>query len=220
MLTSFGTSLSVGILHFISALLIPKGNVRWVKFQCDCAEAFSRAEESRELLHFSEDRMKTWLKGSAVMLLSDQHSHLGTPSILPQQGPCSLCRALVPLLSQICLHFAVFLCGSAVKQFVPLPFPVEQRQRCSLVAKGAGVYFPVMPTSSRCHGMQPCPKASFETAAELLLATCSGLEPCTTGPEAPEEKQSLCHSSRSSVIQQSPNLIFSSIKGSSGCSDP
>lgn len=102
-LISFGTSLSVGILLLISAFLIPKSNVRWVKYQCDCTEAFSRVEESEESMHFSKARMKTWLKSFAEMLLADHHSHLWTPSILPTAGSLQplqgSCASLLSVLS-------------------------------------------------------------------------------------------------------------------------
>lgn len=127
-LIGFGTSLSMGILLLISAFLIPKSNVRWVKYRCDYSEAFSRVEESEELMHFSKARMKTWLKCFAEIFLADHYSHLRTPSILLPRWVLAasagvLCLSFLRSVLRS-LHLAVSLCGSAVKQFVPLHFPV------------------------------------------------------------------------------------------------
>lgn len=97
-------SLSTGILVLISASLIPKSDARWVKNQCDCAEAFPKVQESKELLHCSKGRMKSWLKSFAVMFFAEHHSQ---PSGLP---PSSLCRAAVPLSSQMCPEESPLCC--------------------------------------------------------------------------------------------------------------
>lgn len=183
---SFGTSLSMGIL-LISASLIPKGNVRWVKHHCDYTEAFSMVEENKELLHFSKARMKTWLKCLVAMFLAEHHSHLRTPSSL-SQSPCSLCSALVPLFSQICseesplCHVPLWQSSQTVCTTSLSCLTVPVLLTCG---KMRWIFPPMMPVW--CYPPYPmkCSHVPFETTAELLLTR---LHPAKWAPETPDGK--------------------------------
>lgn len=135
----------------------------------------------------------------------------------PHQGPCSLCRALVPLCPQICpeesplCRVLLWKCSQTVCTTSLSHLKVPGLLTCG--KRSWGLLSPMVPTWSCPPDPMECrhvPRQSFETTAQSLLAACS--QGCTL-QNVPlrllRERKAFATTPALPVIQQSPNLIFS-----------